>query len=118
MRQQIKNNVEAATNRGENKAFENALLGDKFALGARKACLSTPQLSYSSLHLSFERHKHRLCYLIVRGFSHLKLLKDPCFALKIFGLFILLLLKVKLRIGSKPSAHYPRGVLQWVLGSI
>lgn len=76
MRQQIKKNVGAATNRGENKAFESALLGDKFVLGARKACFSTPQLFYFSLHLSFEGHKHRFCCLIVRCFSHLELLKD------------------------------------------
>lgn len=64
---------------GGNKAFEDALLGDKFALGAHKACFSTPQLFHSSLFLSFQGHIHRFCCLIVRWFSHLELLlKDPC----------------------------------------
>lgn len=40
------------------------------------------------------------------------------FALKIFQLFILLLRKVKLRLGCKASVHYPLRVLQWVLGPI
>lgn len=95
--------------------MQNALLGDKFVLGARKACLSIPQLLSSSLCLSFKGHEHGFCCSIIRWFSHLELLKDPRFVLKIFGLFILLLLKV---IGYKASAYYPLGVPQWVLGPI
>lgn len=78
MRQQIKNDVGVGTNQKENNAFENALLGENLVLGASKAYLSTP-LSYSSLRLPFEGHKHRIC--------HQKILMS-LFAFRIFGLFV------------------------------
>lgn len=70
--------LERPQTKGGNQAFEDTLLRDRFALRARKAGLSTPQLFHSSLLLSSEGHKHRFCCLIVRWFSYLELLlKDP-----------------------------------------
>lgn len=99
MRQQIKNDVRAATTRVENKAFKNAECSPR-----RQVCSGSPQsmLVDSSIVVFFPLSVFRRTW-------------TPRFALKIFGLFILLLLKV---IGYKASAYYPLGVPQWVLGPI